>query len=370
MATRGPDAVHTAQQRKFMRRALALAARGWGQTAPNPMVGAVVVRDDVVVGVGFHARYGEAHAEVAALTSAGVSARGATIYVTLEPCNHHGKQPPCVDAIIAAGIAHVVAATPDPNPVAADGAARLRAAGITVEFGLEADAAHELNAPFFFAASASASVAPRPWITLKLAVSLDGAIAGPPGEPRWLTGGKARKYVHRLRANHDAIAVGIGTALADDPALTVRYGKRPRVAPTRVIFDRSARLPLKSALVKSARRTPVLVVAADSSTPAARALEAKGAGLVDAATLESAMTQLRARGLRSLFVEGGATLAGALLNAGLVDRLIIFQAPVLLGPGSLPAFTGASPIERLRIVERQSFDDDLMTVYALPQPAV
>ena len=348
-----------------MRRALAVAARGWGQTAPNPMVGAVVVRDGVVVGEGFHARYGEAHAEVAALAAAGERARGATIYVTLEPCNHHGQQPPCVDALIAAGISHVVAATPDPNPVAKGGAERLRAAGISVEFGVEAEAALELNAPFYFAARG----ATRPWVTLKLAVSIDAAIAGPPGASpdasRWLTGESARKYVHRLRANHDAVAVGIGTVLADDPALTVRHGKRPRVPPTRVIFDHTARLPIKSALVKSSKRTPTLIVTADGSAIAARALAAKGVGLLEAGTLDAALTTLRSRGLRSLFVEGGATLAGALLTAGLVDRLIIFQAPVLLGPGALPAWTGAPPIERLRIVERQSFDDDAMTVYAL-----
>ncbi len=352
-----------------MRRALALAARGWGQTAPNPMVGAVVVRDGVVVGEGFHARYGEAHAEVAALAAlaaAGENARGATIFVTLEPCNHHGKQPPCVDALIAAGIKHVVAATGDPNPVAKGGAERLRAAGITVEFGVEEEAARELNAPFFFTAGG----ATRPWITLKLAVSLDGAIAGPPGAPRWLTGEKARKYVHRLRANHDAIAVGIGTVLADDPALTVRYGKRPRVAPTRVVFDRTARLPVKSLLAKSAGRTPTTIVTDDSSSPAAAALGARGVGLIQAPVLESALQRLREAGFRSLFVEGGATLAGALLSGGFVDRLIIFQAPVLLGPGALSAWKGASPTERLRIVEREAFDDDIMTVYALTQPAV
>jgi diaminohydroxyphosphoribosylaminopyrimidine deaminase/5-amino-6-(5-phosphoribosylamino)uracil reductase len=361
MAEHDPGALHAVQQRRFMRRALVLAARGWGQTAPNPMVGAVVVRDRVVVGEGFHARYGEPHAEVVALAAAGERARGATIYVTLEPCNHRGKQPPCVDAILAAGIAHVVAATPDPNPVAKGGAERLRAAGISVDFGLEAEAARELNAPFYFATEG----ATRPWLTLKLAVSLDGAIAGPPGAPRWFSGERARKYVHRLRANHDAIAVGIGTALADDPALTVRHGKRPRVAPTRLIFDRAARLPLKSALVRSAKRTPTIIVTENASAPAARALEAKGVGLLEAGTLDAALAGLRSRGLRSLFVEGGATLAGALLTAGLVDRLIIFQAPVLLGLGALPAWTGAPSIERLRIVERQSFDDDAMTVYAL-----
>ena len=161
------------------------------------------------------------------------------------------------------------------------------------------------------------------------------------------------------------MAVGIGTALADDPALTVRHGRRPRLAPARIVFDSSARLPLRSALVKSAKRTPAVIVTADASTPAAQALAAKSVELVEAGSLESALRLLRERGLRSLFVEGGATLAGALLNANFVDRLIIFQAPVLLGPGALSAWTGAPPIERLRIVERQSFDDDAMTVYAL-----
>ena len=344
-----------------MRRALALARRGWGLTAPNPMVGAVVVHDGQVVGEGYHARYGEPHAEVMALAAAGERARGATLFVTLEPCNHQGKTPPCVDAVIAAGITRVVAAVADPNPVAAGGAARLRAAGITVEFGSERDAAVELNAAFFHAATSPK----RPWVTLKLAVSVDNAIANASREPRWLTGDAARHYVHRLRAVNDAIAVGVGTALADDPALTVRHGRRPRQAPLRVVFDRKARLPETSQLVKTTRRIPTVVVAESPDVERRATLERRGVEVLVAQGLEAGLEALWNKGVRSLFVEGGAELSQALLAAGLVDRLIIFQAPVLLGPGALQAFTGPPPAERFRVVERREFGDDLMAVYAL-----
>jgi diaminohydroxyphosphoribosylaminopyrimidine deaminase/5-amino-6-(5-phosphoribosylamino)uracil reductase len=355
-----PASTRERHERAWMRRALALAERGWGQTAPNPMVGAVVVRDGVVVGKGFHARFGEAHAEIVALAEAGERARGATVCVTLEPCNHHGKTPPCVDALIAAGVKRVIAAVRDPGRESGGGAERLRAAGIDVEFGVEEAAARELNAPFFFAASG----ATRPWVTLKLAVSLDGAIAGAPGGPRWLTGESARKYVHRLRAQSDAVAVGIGTALADDPQLTVRQGKRPRVAPLRVVFDRSARLPLNSRLVKTARRVQSLVMTDQADAAAARALEAKGVLVESAPDMLAKLELLHRRGVRSLLVEGGAILAGALLGAKAVDRLIIFQAPVLLGAGSLPAFSGVGGMERFTVIERREFGADLMTVFA------
>ena len=356
-----PASTRERSERAWMRRALVLAERGWGQTAPNPMVGAVVVRDGVIVGKGFHAKFGEAHAEVAALADAGERARGATVCVTLEPCNHHGKTPPCVDALIAAGVKRVVAAVRDPGRDSGGGAEFLRAAGIEVEFGIEEEAARELNAPFFFAATG----ATRPWVTLKLAVSLDGAIAGAPGSPRWLTGETARKYVHRLRAQSDAVAVGIGTALADDPQLTVRQGKRPRVPPLRVVFDRSARLPLTARLVKTARRIPTLVMTDQADAKAARALEAKGVIVESAPDILPKLELLRQRGVRSLLVEGGSILAGALLAAKAVDRLIIFQAPVLLGAGALPAFAGAEGIERLTVIERREFGGDLMTVFAI-----
>jgi diaminohydroxyphosphoribosylaminopyrimidine deaminase/5-amino-6-(5-phosphoribosylamino)uracil reductase len=349
------------QERRWMRRALAIARRGWGLTAPNPMVGAVVVREGRIVGEGFHERFGAAHAEIGALAQAGEDARGADVYVTLEPCSHQGKTPPCVDALVAAGVRRVVAAVRDPGGESAHGAERLRAAGIAVEFGLEESDARELNAPFFFAAARLQ----RPWVTLKLAVSLDGAIAAASQARRWLSGEESRAYVHRLRARSDAVAVGIGTVLADDPLLTVRHGRRPRVAPLRVVFDRTARLPPGARLVKTARRVPTLVLAERADEARAARLADAGVHVERADDLPGALQVLHRRGVRSLLVEGGAGLAGAMLAAGTVDRLIIFQSPVLLGDGALPAFGGATAAERLRVIERREFGDDLMTVYAV-----
>ncbi|MDQ8153522.1 MAG: bifunctional diaminohydroxyphosphoribosylaminopyrimidine deaminase/5-amino-6-(5-phosphoribosylamino)uracil reductase RibD [Gemmatimonadota bacterium] len=353
-----------------MKRALTLAARGWGQTAPNPLVGAVIVRDGVVVGEGFHPRFGEPHAEALALAQAGDRARGADVYCTLEPCNGHGKQPPCAEALIAAGVRRVVASIADPNPAKAHGAERLRAAGISVEFGLEAAAARELNAPFLHWASG----AERPWVTLKLAMSMDGAIAAADRERGWLTGEAARRHVHRLRASADAIAVGIGTALADDPALTVRGVKKPRVAPLRVVFDRHARLPVTSQLARTARRLPAAILTDDASAPGALELARRGVEPIVARDLATALRLLHDRGVRHLLVEGGAVLAGALLGANLVDRLVIFQAPVLLGAGALGAFSAVpsaatKAMAHWQVVERREFDADLMTVLAAPSPS-
>jgi diaminohydroxyphosphoribosylaminopyrimidine deaminase/5-amino-6-(5-phosphoribosylamino)uracil reductase len=350
----------------WMRRALALAERGWGQTAPNPMVGAVVVRDGVAVGEGWHTHFGESHAEVEALRSAGERARGATMYVTLEPCNHHGNTPPCTDAILGAGIRRVVAAAADPNPVARGGADRLRAEGVEVVLGVEEAAARELNAVFFHALASD-----RPFLRLKLALSLDGALADATRAPGWLSGPEARTEVHRLRAGSDAVAVGIGTALADDPLLTVRGFAPPRVAPTRIVFDTSARLPLTSKLVRSAREAPVLVVCWAPDPTHAAALEHAGVELLHAASLPHALRALRARGVRSMLVEGGAGLASALLQEAQIDRLIIFRAPILLGGESLNAFGGMPPVTidaapRWRIVHSRRFGDDEMTVYTPP----
>lgn len=353
----------------FMRRALALARRGWGQTAPNPLVGAVIVREATIVGEGYHARYGAPHAEIMALRAAGAHARGATMFVTLEPCTHHGHTPPCVDALLAAGIFRVVVATRDPNPVAAGGVERLRAAGVTVDVGLEEAAARELNAAFLHAFSSN-----RPWVTLKLAVSLDGALADAAGRSRWITGERARHVVHRLRAQSDAIAVGVGTVLADDPALTVREAPAPRVAPRRIIFDRGARLPLASTVVRTAREVPTLVIADAPDERRVRALEEAGVSVLRASGTLAALEELAARGVRSLLVEGGARLAGSLLASALVNRLIIFRGSMLLGAGSLGAFSAvpaysleAAP--RYAAVERRALGDDVMTIYAPAWPA-
>lgn len=359
----------TAPDHEYMRRALRLAEDGWGRTAPNPMVGAVVVHDGAIVGEGYHARFGEAHAEPAALAMAGERARGATLYVTLEPCAHHGKTPPCVDAIIGAGIARVVIAASDPNPLAAGGAKVLRAAGIDVVVGVEEPAARELNAPFFFAQQAD-----RPWITLKLAVSIDGAITDAGRSSAWLTGAESRRVVHRMRAGSDGIAVGVGTVLADDPLLTVRDVPAPRVPPARVVFDDRLQIPSAAKLLDPAAgaRTVVVATRGEASAPAERrrALEAAGAEVIVAASLQEGLRTLREREIRSLLVEGGAGLAGALLEAAVVDRLVIFQAPLVLGKGAVNAFARApasrvASASRLPILTRRALGDDLMTVYAL-----
>lgn len=356
-----------------MRRALALAERGRGQVAPNPLVGAVLVKDGRVVGEGWHARYGGPHAEIVAITGAGDEARGATLYVTLEPCNHTGQTPPCTDAILRAGISRVVYAIADPNPIAAGGADRLRSAGLITTQGVLGNAAREQNAPFLHAARGAA----RPWVTLKLAVSLDGAVADHTRRPGWITGKSARRAVHRLRASSDAVAVGIGTALADDPQLTVRGGRAPRVAPQRVVFDRHARLPLSSRLVKTAHDVPVLVVttaqpADEHESERRAALEAHGVTLVPAQSLPAALAALRDLGIRHLLVEGGAGLASDFVGTNLVDRLIIFQGSVILGGGSLPAFAALPPrtvadAVRWRVISRRTFGDDLMTIFAVSE---
>jgi diaminohydroxyphosphoribosylaminopyrimidine deaminase/5-amino-6-(5-phosphoribosylamino)uracil reductase len=348
-----------------MRRALALAHHGWGQTAPNPLVGAVVVAGETVVGEGFHARFGGPHAEVVALADAGDRAAGATVFVTLEPCAHHGKTPPCTDALIAARVARVVAAVRDPSPVARGGVEKLRAAGIDVELGVEREAALELNAPFFNAVASE-----RPWITLKLAMSADGAIADASRQRRWLTGDDARREVHHLRAGVDAIAVGIGTALADDPSLTVRDVPPPRIAPRRVVFDSTLRLPLDSVLARTARDIPTIAVARRPDPARARALSSAGVLVIAADTIEQQLHALRSMDIRAMLVEGGARLAGSLLEASAVDRLIIFQAPTMLGMGALRALAYATPdaiaaIEQAPVLGRRAMGDDVMTIHAL-----
>jgi len=348
----------------WMARALDLARLGWGQVSPNPLVGAVVVNNGVVVGEGAHRRFGEAHAEVEAIAAAGERARGATLYVTLEPCAHHGKTPPCVDSIIRAGIARVVVAVRDPNPQAGGGVEQLQAAGIRVDVGVLVEEATELNAPFLHAFRSD-----RPWVTLKLAISLDGAIAHASRTTSWLTGPESRRRVHHLRAGSDAVAVGMGTVLADDPLLTVRDAAPPRIAPTRVIFSRTGRLPLTSRMAQRSDEAPVIVFASALDTSYEHSLRSLGVEAIAASSLIEALQMLRARGMHSILAEGGASLTASLLEHDVVDRLVLFQAPIVLGEGSLPAFGrfsspfGADGL-RFRPLQTEQIGDDQMTVFA------
>jgi len=356
-----------AHDEQFMRRALELAKKGWGQTAPNPMVGAVVVRDGRIVGEGYHERFGEPHAEVNALRQAGDRAPGGTMYVTLEPCRHHGKTPPCTEAILDSGVERVVIAVADPTALAGGGASVLREMTLDVELGLLESEARELNAPFFHAVDSD-----LPWTTLKLAVSADTAIAHERGTATWLTGPETHAMVHHLRAGQDAIAVGVGTIIADDSQLTVRDVRPPRKPPARVIFDRKLRTPLRSKVVFTARDVPTILVtdSGNTSTPMAEDFRDAGVHLISARNLREAFKRLRAAGIRSMMVEGGARIATAVLNEKLANRLVIFQAPVVLGPSALHAFDGAPPallrsLEMLPVLERRTLGKDLMTTYAL-----
>ena len=352
-----------------MRRALALAQQGWGQTAPNPMVGAVVVRDGVVVGEGYHARYGEPHAEVVALKAAGERARGSTLYVTLEPCNHFGRTPPCTEAILEARVQRVVIAAADPTALAGGGARHLADYGVQVDFSVEEAAAIELNAPFFFAAANSS----RPWVTLKLALSSDGKMNDPSGERRWISNELSRKEVQRLRANVDAIAVGLGTVRADDPQLTARGTVRPRVAPMRVVFDRDADTPLESNLVRTAKQTPTMIFAHHPPVSRMAALHNAGVDVFEAEDLSGALEALRGFEVHHLLVEGGARVAQEFLRQGVVDRLVIFQSPITLGGDALGPFDGLpgnfrETLAKKPTVRRAEFGEDVMTMYALREP--
>jgi diaminohydroxyphosphoribosylaminopyrimidine deaminase / 5-amino-6-(5-phosphoribosylamino)uracil reductase len=351
-----------------MTRALQLAWNGWGRVQPNPLVGAVVLQGDQVVGEGWHAEFGGSHAEPAALAAAGDRARGATVVCTLEPCAHQGTQPPCTGALLAAGVRRVVAALADPNPVAAGGAARLRAAGVEVELGLLADEASAQNAIFLHRQREPG----RPYVALKLATTIDGRIADANGHSRWLSAEQAREFVQWLRAGFDALAVGGVTARADDPSLTVRGPLQPRVPPRRVVFAADGDVPPSLRLVRTARESPVMVVASPGA-PAQRLapLEAAGVEVMRAASLADALAALRAAGVASLLVEGGGRLAGALLAAGLVDRYYWVQTPLWLGMGSVPAIAGlpTTPLadaRRWRVTERRALGEDTLLVLDRP----
>jgi diaminohydroxyphosphoribosylaminopyrimidine deaminase/5-amino-6-(5-phosphoribosylamino)uracil reductase len=324
-------------ERDYMDRALFHAARGAGRTSPNPLVGAVVVSaDGVVVGQGFHQRAGEAHAEVHALTEAGVHARGATLYCTLEPCCHQGRTGPCVSKIVDAGVARVVAAVEDPNPaVCGRGFAFLRQRGVVVEVGLAAERAVTLNQPFFTLMREG-----RPFVTLKAATSIDGRIAEAAGRRTSLTSAIANRHAHRVRAEVDAIGVGSGTILADDPELTARGAFRERPL-ARVIFDRRLRTPPAARVLSTPEAGPVIIVTSASSAALAglrKPLESRGAQIEIAAdqTLRAALQRLAERQIESLLLEGGGAVHAAAWDEGLVDYVRLYVTPHALGAGGVP----------------------------------
>jgi diaminohydroxyphosphoribosylaminopyrimidine deaminase/5-amino-6-(5-phosphoribosylamino)uracil reductase len=353
----------------FMRRALDLAARARGRTSPNPMVGAVLVKDGVVVGEGFHAFAGADHAEVEALREAESAAAGATLYVTLEPCCHFGRTPPCVDRIVEAGVRRVVAACEDPNPaVNGQGFAALRAAGLTVDVGVLQEDATRLNEAFFTYIRTG-----RPFVILKAAASLDGKIATQTGDSRWITGESARQHVHQIRNEVDAVVVGIGTVLRDNPMLTTRLGIPDQRDPTRVIVDNLARLPLRAQVINRAS-TAGTVLAVSEMAPRARleALEREGVqvlvvpGSPRRVSLAHLMEALGKMGFLSVMIEGGAEINASALEEGIVDKLLLFLAPILIGGKSTPTAVGGAGIETLRQAKRvrdvrvERFGEDIL----------
>ena len=342
---------------KWMGAALEKGAAG--TPSPNPHVGAVVVKNNEIVGAGHHERAGEDHAEIVALREAGSRARGATLYVTLEPCNHVGRTPPCTDAIVSAGVARVVVACRDPNPhVLGGGIEKLQAAGVQVDLGCREVEGARLIAPW-----AKFVTTGMPYVTLKLGLSLDGRIASRTGASKWVTGPEARARVHLLRAQHDAVVIGIGTALADDPRLTVRDA--PGQSPLRVIFDTKLRLPIAGRLVQSAREVPTWVVCtSDAPSSAEDQLVERGVEVLRAPPSAegridpiAALRVLATRGIVAVMIEGGAELAGSVLAGTVVDELHAFIAPILLGPRGRPGAVDwagpATPAEAPCIVDPQ-----------------
>ncbi len=331
-----------------MQHALELAERGRGRVEPNPLVGAVVVRDGKLVGEGWHEQFAGPHAEVHALRQAGEAARGATLYVTLEPCCHFGKTPPCTDAIRGAGVAHVVAAMRDPFPeVAGKGISQLAAAGIDVKVGVEETAARRLNAPYLKVITAG-----RPYVHAKWAMTLDGKIATSAGDSKWISNRASREIVHALRGRMDAIVVGIGTALADDPLLTARP-PGPRT-PVRIVLDSHARLPIDSQLVRTIKDAALLVAITDKAEVTQRqVLEKHGCEILclpainDQSSLPALLAELGRRRLTNILVEGGSTVLGSFSDANAIDEVHVFVAARLVGGANAPTPLGGQGVQRL-----------------------
>ncbi|MFA0752510.1 MAG: hypothetical protein IMHGJWDQ_000264 [Candidatus Fervidibacter sp.] len=328
----------------WMRRALRLARKRLGWTSPNPPVGAVIVKEGTLVAEGYHEGTGKPHAEAIALAKAGEKAKGATLYVTLEPCDHYGRTPPCTDAIIAAGIQRVVVGTLDPNPIVnGRGIARLRAAGIEVAIGVLEAEAKDLIAPF-----AKFITQQMPFVTLKLAMSADGKIATCTRQSQWLTGEEARRYAHRLRLEHDAVMVGVGTVLADDPQLTVRLVRGKGKQPVRVVVDSLARTPPTAKVIRAAETPCIIAVTEKAPESRVRKLRHVGAQVwrlppdkQGRVSLPELLKKLAERDIVSVLVEGGSELAGSLVAQRLIDRVVFFIAPVLLGGNkAVPAIGG------------------------------
>jgi diaminohydroxyphosphoribosylaminopyrimidine deaminase/5-amino-6-(5-phosphoribosylamino)uracil reductase len=351
----------------WMRRALELAERGRGSVEPNPLVGAVVVRDGQVVGEGWHQRYGAAHAELHALAAAGESARGAALYVTLEPCCHHGKTPPCTDAVLRSGIGRVIAAMQDPFPeVAGKGSALLRAAGVQVDVGLCEVEARRLNAPYLKLLATG-----RPYVHAKWAMSLDGKIATRTGDSKWISGEASRRRVHQLRGRMDAIVVGIGTALADDPLLTTRP-PGPRTA-TRIVLDSRGRLPIRARLAQTTGDAPLLIATSGPIDPQ-RAAELRGVGVEiievpaqqERVGILALLDELGRRRMTNLLVEGGGAVLGSFLDAGAIDEVHVFIAPILIGGSVAKGPVGGQGFDLIRAAlrldrwESERIGDDLL----------
>jgi diaminohydroxyphosphoribosylaminopyrimidine deaminase/5-amino-6-(5-phosphoribosylamino)uracil reductase len=362
-------AAASAADRRFMELALSLGRRGRGRTWPNPAVGAVIIKDGAIVGRGWTQPGGRPHAEVEALRRAGPAARGATLYVTLEPCSHHGKSPPCADAVIAAGLSRVVSAIEDPNPeVAGKGHARLRAAGIAVDIGVGADEARRDHAGHIHRMCDG-----RPRVLLKLAISADGKAGAARRRPIAITGEAVRDRVHLLRAENDAILVGIGTALADDPLLTCRLPGMAKNSPVRVVADSLLRLPLDSRLVKSATETPVWAIAGMAAPQDAEfrllplGVEVlRSPDSTDPLDLKDALGFLAAKGITRLMVEGGPTLAAAMIAADLVDEAVLFHSDSMVGPDGIEALDGAAMAtlkQRLKLVATEPVGPDRQDRY-------
>jgi len=355
---------------RWMKLALGLGARGLGQVRPNPAVGCVIVKNGRLLGRGWTQPSGRPHAETVALAQAGEAARGATAYVTLEPCAHHGKTPPCATALVAAGIARVICPLEDPDSrVSGNGFQILRKAGIVVETGAMETAAREAHKGFLFKTSQN-----RPMLTLKLATSLDGRIATAKGESRWITGPQARATVHQMRASHDAVLIGGGTAKADDPMLDIRGLGLARANPVRIVVDSQLTLSLESRLARSARDIPLWLCHNDAPEEKQAAWKALGAKLIavkrgkKGLDMADLMAKLASEGLTRVLCEGGGQLAASLIAANLVDRLEVFHAGLALGASGTPAlaplpFDSLQDFPRFKLCEVRKLGPDTLASY-------